>query len=180
MARASQVIVLAEDELHQRFVRCYKQKLRFSEGIRNEPLPSGRGCGEQWVRERYANAVKAYRWRSAKAETALVVVIDADVVDVDRRLRQFRDALTYAGLNPRADDETIVHLIPRRNIETWILNLNGRGVDENTDHRHERDIGMQVTSAAATLYEWTRPNARLPDHCVPSILSAIPELRRLE
>ncbi len=79
MARVSQVIVLVEDERQQRFVRSYLQQLNFTpHDIRLEPLSSGRGSGEAWVRMQYAPAVKAYRARSARAQTSLVVAIDAD------------------------------------------------------------------------------------------------------
>ena len=65
MGRASQVIVLAEDQRHQRFVRRYVERLGYTiHDVRFESLPAGRGCGEQWVREHYTAAVKAYRWRS--------------------------------------------------------------------------------------------------------------------
>ena len=131
------------------------------------------------MRERYARAVQAYRARSVRAETALVVVIDADNGDLDRRLQQLQEGLNQAGVAPRANDERIVHLIPRRNIETWILNLNGRSVDEDTDYRRERDIDKQIATAAATFYEWSRPNANHPEYCVPSLRAAIPEVRRL-
>src|SRR5260370_31026234 len=43
---------------HQRFVRFYLNLIGYSRNvIQNEDLPSGRGCGEQWVRERYAKTV---------------------------------------------------------------------------------------------------------------------------
>ncbi len=181
MARSSRVIVLAEDRRHQRFVRGYLERLRYSyDDVRYEDLPSGRGCGEQWVRERYSRAVDAYRARSARARTALIVAIDADSGDVNRRGRQLQEALSQAGLTPRTDDETIVHLIPKWSIETWVLRLNGRVVEENNDYSAERSIDEQIKLAAETFFEWTRPNATRPDNCVPSLLTAIPEVRRLE
>jgi hypothetical protein len=92
------------------------------------------------VRERYPKAVISYRGRSARAETALIVAIDADTGDADRRLRQFREALEQAGFGARTEDEAIVHLIPKRNVETWVLCLSGRRVDENTDYSIEGGI----------------------------------------
>jgi hypothetical protein len=176
--RVSQVILLAEDVQHQNFVRRYLKKLKYEGEIRPEELPAGRRCGEQWVRERYARAVKAYRTRAATVKSALIVAIDADTGDLNRRLRQFETALREAGLAPRANDETIVHLIPRRNIETWILCLNGSNVDEQDDHSHE-NLDDQIRAAAETLFEWSRPNAEIPNHCAPSLLAAIEEIRRL-
>jgi hypothetical protein len=180
VGRPSQIIVLAEDRRHQRFVQKYMERLGHSQhDFYFEDLPSGRGCGEQWVRMRYANAVEAYRQRSSRAQTALVVAIDANGGDMERRLRQLQDALARADLSPRRDDEKIVHLIPRRNIETWVLCLNGRNVDENSDYTRERDIDQQFQRAAATLFEWSRQHALPAPHCVPSLHAAIPEVRRL-
>jgi hypothetical protein len=181
VARVSQVIVLAEDERQQRFVRYYLRKLSYTaHDIRLEPLSSGRGSGEAWVRTRYPPAVEAYRARSGRAQTSLVVAIDADTRDITRRARQLEESLASEGRSPRAPEERIAHLIPRRNIETWILNLNGNPVDEETDFHHAPGVDDLIDSAAQTLFEWTRPNAAIPAFCVPSLRFAIPEIRRLE
>lgn len=181
MPRPSQVVVLAEDRCHQRFVQRYLERLGYGRhDIRLVDLPSGRGCGEQWVRERYPQEVRAYRSRSARAQSALIVAIDADSGDVERRLRQLREALTQAEMPPRRDEESIVHLIARRNIETWILCLDGENSDEETDYRREPSINERIAGAAGTLYQWSRPNFVPPPRCVPSLLSAIPEIKRLD
>jgi hypothetical protein len=178
MSRPSQVVVLAEDERHVRFARQHLYRMGHAHhDIRVEELPSGRGCGEQWVRERYARAVKAYRARSARAETALMVVIDADTGDVDRR--QFQGALDEAGVAACTGGEAIAHLVPKRNIETWVLCLSGRHVDEDADCRTEAGIDVLIAASAATFFAWSRVNITPPAHCVPSLLAAIPEVRRL-
>jgi hypothetical protein len=172
MSKPSLIVVLAEDERHQRFIRGYLEKLNYPlHAIRNEPLPAGRGAGEQWVRERYAKAMQAYRDRAVRAQTALVVVIDADMNSVARRLQQMEAPL--AG-------ERIARLVPKRNIETWILCLTGIAVDEETDYHDRHGIDEQIKSAAAQFFQWTRINAAIPQICVPSLHSAIPEVRRLE
>jgi hypothetical protein len=109
-----------------------------------------------------------------------MVAIDADAGDVNRRVRQLISALAGVELPPRTSDEKIVHLIPRRNIETWILNLNGNPVDEEADFRHVPGVDDQIGTAAQTFFDWSRPNAVPPSHCVPSLGAAIPEMRRLE
>jgi hypothetical protein len=79
MTKASRFVILAEDQHHQRFVRRYLERLGCSKHeIHSEPFPNGRGSGEQWVRRHYTEQVQAFRYRSRKAETALIVVIDAD------------------------------------------------------------------------------------------------------
>ena len=181
MAKASRVIVLVEDERHKNFVYRYLRQRNYSHhDIVVEDLPSGRGCGEQWVRERYAENVGAYRYRAARAETALIVVIDADNGDVNRRNTQLRNALDQANLQPRDNDERIAHLIPKRNIETWILCLTGTNVNELTDYRNTSNIDGLVKPAAVKLFEWSRDNALLPNNCVPSLKTGVAEIRKLE
>jgi hypothetical protein len=108
-----------------------------------------------------------------------VVAIDADAGDVARRTRQFEESLIAERMSLRAVGERIVHLIPKRNIETWILNLNGHLVDEETDYSRQAGVDDLIAPAAQTLYEWTRPNAVIPPHCVPSLRLAAGELRRI-
>jgi hypothetical protein len=167
VSKPSLVIVLAEDERHQRFVRHFLyQKGLSTHQIRMEPLPSGKGCGEQWVRERYPTTVKAYRERSARARTALVVVIDADTCDADRRGRQLREAIT--------------HFVPKRNIETWVLFLDGRSVDEDKDYSLDPDVDQLIRPGAVAFFDMSRVNAAPRSNCIASLLAAIPEARRLE
>jgi hypothetical protein len=130
------------------------------------------------VRQQYANAVQDYRVRSSKAKTALVAIIDADTGDVNRRVRQFQDALKQDGVGARSNDEAIIHLVPRRNIETWILHLSGENVNEETDYKGQ-DVEGLITSAAETFFEWSRPSAQLPDRCLPSLRAGIVETRPL-
>jgi hypothetical protein len=173
-------VVLAEDQCQQIFVRRYLYLLGYEKhDIHPEPISLRRGSGEQWVRQRYANAVAAYRRRSSRAQTTLIAIIDADSGDVQRRQRQFDQALRDAGLLPRSADERIVHLIPKWSIESWILCLNGRTVDENASYRNEADIDPQIAPAAGVLFEWTRPNSEVPEHCAPSLRLATEELHRI-
>ena len=181
VSKPSRVVVLAEDQRQVRFIRGYLKERNFdNHDIRVEPVSSGRGSGEQWVRERYAEAVRAYRWRSTRAATALVVMIDADAGTVEQRLEQLRQALVQADSEGRSAAEKIAHLVPKRNFETWILCLNGTQVSEDIDYRHEEGIDKQIKNAAMVFFDWSRTNARVPQRCVPSLLLAIPEARRLE
>ena len=181
MSRASLVVVLAEDERHQRLVRRYLYKLHYqSHDIRFVDLPNGRGCGAQWVLQRYVAEVKKYRTRAAGAKTALMVAIDADTGHVAERDRELRRAFEKEGLAARKPDEAVVHLIPKRNVETWILCLSGEQVDEITDYKQRRDLDALISTAAVTFFEWSRINAVQPAHRVPSLAAAIPEVRRLE
>ncbi len=176
MNRPSEIVVLAEDAMHQSFIRQYLYRLGYTiHQIRFEI-----GGGEQWVLRQYAKEVGEFRWRSAKAATSLVIVIDADVVGVIFRHQQLGNALKETDLFPRSHDERIIHLIPNRNIETWILCLNGEKVDESSNFKKWADLGPRVKPAAEMFYAWTRRNTSVPDHCIPSLRQAIPEAQRLE
>jgi len=165
------VLVLVEDKRQQRFVRRYLYRLGYTpREIQFEPVPSGGGSGAQSVLDRYAKVVEAYRLRAARAKTALVVAIDADDQSVTQRRQQLDDRAA------RTAGERIAHLIPKWSIETWILFLSGRTVEENQSYRRAPDIDEHIATAAATFFEWSRPNAT---DCIPSLLAAIPEVRRL-
>jgi len=175
-------MVLAEDERHQRFIRRYLNRLGYHEhDIAFEKLPSGRGCGEQWVRRHYVKWVKAYRQRSANAATALVVAIAADTETVSHRQKLLEEELAKAGVGSRGVSEKVVHLIPKRHVETWIICLGGVEADEWTDYKGQlKDDGKAIRDASERLFEWSRPNATVPPHCIPSLREAISEVQRLD
>jgi hypothetical protein len=160
MIRVSRVTVLAEDETHQSFAECYLKRLGYRQHqIFMERVPNGAGSGEKWVRDNYARTVKQCRRRSAKASTALIVVIDADDQEPARRQRQLEEQLEVA----RNEGERISHFIPKRNIETWILCLDGAQVNEVDDYSGGRGIEERISPAAETFYSWTRLNAAIPE-----------------
>jgi hypothetical protein len=141
--------------------------------------PSGSGSAEQWVRERFAIEVEACRGRHA--ETKLVILIDADALTVRQRMSQLDQALRENEIPAiHNDTEKIARLIPKRNIETWILCLNEVLVDEDTDYKRTRDNWADLIGiAVGTLYLWSRANALVPASCVDSLRAGIGELQRL-
>jgi len=181
MSNPARVVVLAEDQCQQRFALRYLECLDYSvHDVRFIRLPSGRGSGEQYVRKAYPKEVAVHRRRAVRARKALVVLIDADRESVVLRRSQLADELSRADLDPRSDAERIAHLIPKRNIETWILCLSGETVDEATDYRPNKNISPRIGPAAATFFEWSRPKALVPERCIPSLSESFAEIRRLE
>jgi hypothetical protein len=182
MPRPSMVVIVVEDERHRMLIYRYLRRRGLSSHeIRSKASPSGQGSAEQWIRTMYAAEVKAYRIRHAKAATALIVMIDADTHTVQGRLRQFSQALEESGLPNIGNAEQIARLVPKRNVETWIWFFNGNSVDEVTDYKPTRhDWGELIPQAASMLFEWTRPNAVLPDNCIDSLRRGVRDLNRLE
>lgn len=189
MSKPSEVVILAEDRTQQRLAYWYLRKLGINRNlIRSERLPAGKGSGEQRVRESYASNVKAHRTKSAKVNKGLVVMIDADTRSVTQRLNQLSSSLKKAGLPPRRPDERIALLIPKRNVETWVLCLNdqrvqGQPINEWDDYKplsKALRIEDQVRPATEVFFKWSRPNAQIPTRCVASLSQAIPEVQLLE
>jgi hypothetical protein len=174
MTKVSRVTVLAEDRNH---LRHYLRRLGYGQHeIVLERIPSGGGSGEQWVRDNYPRMVRELRRRSARAASALIVVIDADNHEPAKRQHQLEEALDSA----RSDGERIANLIPKRNIETWILCLDGKAVNEVEDYSKSHGIEDRIGPAARAFFDWARANAIPPSHCIPSLYAAIPEAQRLE
>jgi hypothetical protein len=182
MPSPSLAVVVVEDERHRMLVYRYLLERGLSRHqIRIKPSPSGRGSAEQWVRAMYAAEVKEYRIRRAKAATALIVMIDADTHSVQGRLAQLGHALQENGAHSIRNDEQIAHLIPKRNVETWIRCLNEHVVDEATDYKEPRDDWNElITRASETLFQWTRPNTVLPTYCIDSLRKGVSELNQLK
>ena len=101
--REVSITILCEDLQQEVFIRHWLQALGFkTQKMRILRSPSGRGAGEQFVKERYAIEV------------------------------QLSEQLQTIKQSPRSEREQIALLIPKRNIETWIYAVAGVEVDEVT------------------------------------------------
>src|SRR5579859_366513 len=135
--RIANIILLVEDLNQENLLRRYLQQLHHeNRSMRSQRIPNGLGSGEQFVRERYASEVRAIRSQMNRTKACLIAMIDADSGSVSDRRLQFERALLDAEEPPRTSVEPILNLIPKRNVETWILCLNAELVDEVTDYRH--------------------------------------------
>jgi hypothetical protein len=181
MPKPSLVTVIVEDERHEMLVRRYLRRRGMEpHQMTFVPSPSGRGSAEQWIRARFGKEVNACRNRQSRAATGLIVVIDADIQTVRSRMDQLAEALAESGAEPIENDEQIVRLVPKRNVETWILCLNEQAVDEVTDYKRTgNDWAGLIPPASEAPYRWTRPNTVLPNYCTDSLRGGIMELSRL-
>jgi hypothetical protein len=131
--RVTQVVLLCEDSQHETFARRFLELLGVHRrAVRVEKAPKGRGSGEQWVREAYPKEVKALRSKRYIEGRALLVIIDEDTQSTGARTVGLGQALKDHDLSDRPRDEAIIHVIPARNIETWITYLAGQDVNETT------------------------------------------------
>jgi hypothetical protein len=179
--RVANIILLVEDITQENLLRRYLQQLgHVNRNMRPVKLPPAQGSGEQFVREHYASEVRAIRSQMTRTRACLIAMIDADAGTIDDRRQQFERALQDADELPRSPSEPILNLIPKRNVETWILCLDSVVVDEVNNYRRDPRIDTQsIKRAARTLFSWTRPNFVLPGICAPSLQVCQPEFRRV-
>lgn len=141
MSRPAYVTVLCEDSQQACFVRRFLMNRRWTRhDLRFELRPPGRGSGEQYVRERFPDELKAYRTKANHLRTGLIVVIDADKKSVAQRVGEFEAACKDKAVQPRQKNEKVLYVIPKRNIETWLAYLRGETVDEEENfpkHQYE-------------------------------------------
>jgi len=117
----------------------------------------------------------------------MFAVMDADELTVARCLSDLDDELVTAG-HPRVNNnhDRIARLIPKRNIETWILFLSSdenarRSVSEKDDYKDSKkneQWDSLVQQAVAALYGWTRPGAILPGNLLDSLGNGLREISR--
>jgi len=182
VSNPSLVIVLVEDEHHRMLVRRYLTECGLKEhAIRIHQSPSGRGSAEGWVLKRFVEETRVYRNLATRAGTALIAMTDADNHSVQERMTRLDQALVEFGQPKIGKSERIARLVPRRNIETWILCLNDeQDESETTDYTSQsRNWHELIPRAADVLSQWTRPNTELPSRCVDSLRIGVQELKSL-
>jgi hypothetical protein len=177
--RISKVILLCEDDPQERLVRCYLEKCGFNTTPPYLlPINASRqvhGGNVLWVLREFPKQLLACRQRhSASANTLLIVVVDADNFAVEDRRKQF--AATPPRVKP---DDPLVILIPRRHIETWIRSALGNTVNETDDYKTPKPNKSEIRDAAQRIYGWSHDQQKRGSACVQSLLSALPEWRRI-
>ncbi len=109
----------------------------------------------------------AWQRRCPSCATLLVVVADADTKSIPDRVARFPSRENSPSSN------LYVIIVPKRNIETWVVLSNGTEVDEITDYKNSRTTASNVAKdAASQLMEWF-----LHAHLLPSSLANHPVWR---
>ena len=175
------IVLLCEDKQTDSFVRRFLKHRNFKyRDITTVSLSAGSGSGEQRVKEQYPTELKAIRQKAIrqKEQAYLIVVIDADTHTVDERHAELKQACEEEGILPRnSRDANVLHIIPRRNIETWFAYLEGNNVNESEIYpklKRERDCKEH----AERLHHMCQTR-RLREPVPPSLLEACNEYRSL-
>jgi hypothetical protein len=175
-------VILCEDLQAQVFIRrALLRRGVESRRIRLVDLPSGSGAGEQYVRKQYPGEVEAHRSQVTHMAAALVVHIDADPgYTVAERHRQLAEALAEGGLAPRQPEERIGHLVPKRNMETWIhFYLDRAQVDEETEYA-KYPSNESACWPAAERFSDEAAQRRAPEGAPPSLVQGLAEFWRVQ
>ncbi len=172
------IIILCEDIQ----LRCFIRRFLIRKGwqrrqIREIPIPDS-GGGVTWVREKFPDELEAYRSRNTRAETCLIVGIDADHDSVADRIEMLRRDCSAKDIPFRRENERVAFVIPKRNIETWLAYLRSEQVNE-TDaypkYENERECRDQV----ARLDHLCSQGALSPEPSPTSLVSACQEFQRI-
>lgn len=179
--RASQIILLCEDEEQERLAKQYMRQCDLDTERRVvSKVASRSGGNDSWVLNEFSKELDACRKRNTRTKTLLVVMIDADKFTVEDRSQQLSKRVKSAELEEISNNDPLALLIPKRNIETWICALLGETVDEQTDYKKKKKPTRDdFRKAAQMLYQWTRPKAALGKTCVPSLAAALPEWKKI-
>lgn len=144
--RRVQLVLLCEDRQHEAFLRRFLEADGWDpRSFRVERNPKA-GSGEQWVRTHYPDELRKLR-AAPHVSKGLVVCIDEDTRGAGRREEQLAEALKSVKMDAVSADEKVLHVVPARNIETWIAYLGGSDVDEATSYpklRLQRECGPMV------------------------------------
>ncbi|MGB8262142.1 MAG: hypothetical protein WCE75_17420 [Terracidiphilus sp.] len=187
MSKPSRVYALVEDQRHKQLLYRFLVVCGFkAHEIEIELSPAGSGSAVQWVRENLVRQVGKCRQRNASSKTGMFVMLDADTRRVDDRLATLNTALEEAGQPPiDGARDPIARLIPKRNVETWILLLSAAPaesapVDEIQDYKNTKtaeEWSAAVPAAARTLDAWTK-RADPPCGLIDSLRRGIREIPR--
>jgi hypothetical protein len=116
------VRLLCEDRRAERFFRalCAHHDVLV---LDVQVAPSGVGSAADWVRKRYAAAVRLRRSKNFQQNLGLLVHIDGDDQGcVARKAQLGAELATY---KPREPEEPVALFVPTWCIETWVLHLTG-------------------------------------------------------
>jgi len=173
----TEIIVLCEDRQQEVFARRFLVSCGVNKNkIRPKICPKGKLAGEQYVREKFLEEVRAYRSRSAYLNIGLVVLTDADIKTIHQRRRELEEALDVGGQGRREAMERIAIFIPKRNVETWIHFLMGEDVNETNAYK-KFSSESECASAVARLA--AKSEYRLTADVPPSLRAACDELQRI-
>lgn len=170
--RRATILAICEDKQQECFIRRFlKDNGWENRALRFETAPGGEGSGEQWVRTRFPDELKAYRANGGIHR--LVVMVDGDTTGVTRRISQLNKACEGKNIDKRNESEKVGFFVPTRSIETWIAYLQGNPVDEEQKYP-KLDFERDCQPAVTNLIQYCKSHS-LPVVPPPSLVEACKE-----
>lgn len=97
---------------------------------------------------------------------------------VEDRVAELRNACRGQSVEPARPEEPVAHLVPQRNIETWIrFFLQGPPVDEH--HRYSHLARPSDAAPAAQAFARHARAETIPADAPPSVVIGLAEFRRV-
>ncbi|MDD2260873.1 MAG: hypothetical protein PHW20_01270 [Clostridia bacterium] len=170
--RKATLAIICEDTQQE----CFARKFLYRMGWNNRQLrvvknPSGRGSGEQWVREKYAQELANYR--RSHVNYAFMAIVDGDNHGVRGRIKQFDNKCIELEFPVRDPKDQVAIIVPTRNIETWISYLEGKQVDETSSYP-KLHFESDCQAAVDTLLRYCKRSG-LPSEAPGSLQAACAE-----
>lgn len=176
MGVSAYIVLLCEDASHDRFVRTFLSRRNFKHrDIHTPGLPEGSQSGEQWVRSRYPDELRATR---SRPQGYLVVVVDADTNTTGDRRSELDRECRKRNISPKNSGDRVIVVVPRRNIETWLEYLDGRDVGESHSYR-KRFSASDERRLAHELYRMCHQQQQLREPAPPSLSESCVEYAKL-
>ncbi len=184
------ISILCEDIAQYDFIYAYIGLLGVKDKRKVTRLDARNNAS---VLKHYPSAVKSHRQR-CQENVALIVMIDADEKTIQERLRDFDEKLDigkYKLNQPtRFDSESIVLLVPIRNIESWfhyiVTNTTDVEVVKDSDGRITDYKSLYPDSKKKVVTEYAEKLKNeicingLPENAPSSLHHACTELSRLK
>lgn len=183
MSASVNIVLLCEDKQLSAFSRRFLEKRGLTRSLTEvtRPHKTQGGSRKQWVDEEYPKQLKAIRQRNG---AALIVCTDADEQTVEQRIAALNTACEKIGIKPCTDDDPVVMVVPKWNIETWLSYLRNESFNQDTKNNspgsrytgHEKDCKEQVQKLVDMCYT----NQALKEPAPPSLKAACKEYKKLK
>ena len=171
----SEIVVICEGSVDATFVRTFLRKRGYKRNVHFLSYPQGKGCGEQFVRKNYPVELKALRrWKNK----GLLVMLDADAGSVENRMRQLDEACDSVGVERRRNQEPVAFIVPKRNVETWLVYLHGGVWGEEEDYKKSVNDDL-AKGAARKLHDMCYKDQKLLEPAPDSLKKSCDEWRRV-
>ncbi len=171
------VRVWCEDRAHEVFVRrLLEERFRVHrKAIHFNVAPKGHGSAAKWVLDQYPGIRGEARVKTSQGRLGFLVVVDGDVEGVSVRMKHLHPG---PHQDDRASGDRIAILVPTWSIETWVLWLSGRTVNETQSHKTTLDPDGFRDLVPKAISAWESPRDD-EIRFVPSLAAARKELARL-